>query len=267
MTRPQINIKTIIEELQNADSENQIIKTLSKIAIKIGCSQFQYLPTPDSPNALSEQLLRTGNYDAAQKEIYQCETSAIIDPARHMAIKEGNPVFWRRIFLSARGAKERELINKLRADGIKDGLSIPIHGPLGCIAILNLAAKSILEIDEALLEDLSIIALIGFQKLKKCLAKSLGKSRPLPVLTNREIECLEWVLEGKTNWEIGVLIGVSARTVQFHLGNCQIKLNAQNRIQAAVQALIHGLIKLPREIPAFEIHQNEVYSPKGKKIA
>lgn len=267
MTRLQINIKTTIEELQNADSESRIIKTLSKIALKIGCFQFQYLPTPESPQALSEQLLRIGNYDDAQKAIYENETSALIDPARHLAIKEGNPVFWRKVFLNARGTKERELINRLRADGIKDGLSLPIHGPLGCIAILNFASANILEIDEALLEDLSIIAIIGFQKLKKCLAQALGKNRPLPILTNREIECLEWVLEGKTNWEIGVLIGVSARTVQFHLGNCQIKLNAQNRIQAAVQALIHGLIKLPRENQAFGAQQNEFYSPKGKKIA
>ncbi len=253
MVRPQTNIKIMIEELQSAESENQIIKALSKVAIKLNCSQFQYIPTPESPTALAQQLLRIGNYDDDQKAFYQCETRALIDPIRHLVIKDGNPVFWRKIFLNARGAKERELINKMRAQGIKDGLSLPIHGPLGCIAILNFSSTNILAIDESLLENLSIIAIIGFQKLKKCLALSLGTKNPLPILTAREIECLEWVLEGKTNWEIGVLIGISARTVQFHLGNCQIKLNANNRIQAGVQALIHGIVKLPRENLAFDV--------------
>ncbi len=267
MIRPQINLQNTIEEMKNANNEAQIINILTKLCIKISCSRFQYVPTPESPNALSEQLLRIGNYDEEFKTIYQNGISALIDPVHHLVIKDANPVFWRKVYLAARGSKERELISKFRNQGIKDGLSIPIHGPLGCIAVLNFAASEILQIDECLVEDIIIIAIIGFQKLKKCLALSLEAKKPLPVLTIREIECLQWVLEGKTNWEIGVLIGVSARTVQFHLGNCQIKLNAGNRIQAAVQALIHGLIKLPRKNHAFETADNNFCSLKGKKIA
>lgn len=56
-------------------------------------------------------------------------------------------------------------------------------------------------------------------------------------LACRELGCLHWVLEGKTNWEIGVLTGVTARSVQFYLGIASRNLGVVSRVQAAVRAL------------------------------
>jgi DNA-binding CsgD family transcriptional regulator len=53
------------------------------------------------------------------------------------------------------------------------------------------------------------------------------------VLTRKEIECLTWCKEGKTNWEIGELV-ISEKTVEFHLRNATRKLGATNRITAVV---------------------------------
>src|SRR4051812_40729186 len=38
-------------------------------------------------------------------------------------------------------------------------------------------------------------------------------------LTSKETECLKWCKEGKTNWEIGEIISISEKTVEFHLSN------------------------------------------------
>lgn len=64
------------------------------------------------------------------------------------------------------------------------------------------------------------------------------------VLTRQEIECLRWCKEGKTNWEIGGIMRISEKTVEFHLGNAMKKLGAGNRITAVVTGLKHGLIAL-----------------------
>lgn len=62
--------------------------------------------------------------------------------------------------------------------------------------------------------------------------------------TKQEIECLRWCKEGKTNWEIGEILGISEKTVEFHLGNAMKKLGAANRITAVVCGLKLGLIAL-----------------------
>ena len=63
-------------------------------------------------------------------------------------------------------------------------------------------------------------------------------------LNMREIEILTWAARGKTSAEIAVIVGVSKRTVDFHMDNARSKLGVATRIQAAVQAVIRGLIEI-----------------------
>jgi DNA-binding CsgD family transcriptional regulator len=54
-------------------------------------------------------------------------------------------------------------------------------------------------------------------------------------LSPREAEVLEWVAQGKTNAEIGGLLGVSPRTVQKHLEHVYDKLGVRSRAAAAIR--------------------------------
>lgn len=63
-------------------------------------------------------------------------------------------------------------------------------------------------------------------------------------LTAKERQCLQWCKEGKTNWEIGEIMAISEKTVEFHLGNVMRKLGAANRITAVVMGIKHGCIQL-----------------------
>ncbi|ULA63387.1 MAG: HTH luxR-type domain-containing protein [Nitrospira sp.] len=56
-------------------------------------------------------------------------------------------------------------------------------------------------------------------------------------LTARESEILEWVVQGKTNPEIGMILGISHRTVQKHLERIYIRLGVENRHAAMAVAL------------------------------
>jgi DNA-binding CsgD family transcriptional regulator len=56
-------------------------------------------------------------------------------------------------------------------------------------------------------------------------------------LTRRETEVLTWVTQGKTNHEIGVILGVSTRTVCKHVQRILNKLNVENRTAAAAIAI------------------------------
>lgn len=51
-------------------------------------------------------------------------------------------------------------------------------------------------------------------------------------LSKRETETLSWVAQGKTNPEIGTILGISPRTVQKHLERIYIKLGVENRHSA-----------------------------------
>jgi len=55
-------------------------------------------------------------------------------------------------------------------------------------------------------------------------------------LSHREAEVLAWVAQGKTNIEIGTILGMSPRTVQKHLQHIYQKLGVESRTAAAAKA-------------------------------
>ncbi|ENU2133716.1 helix-turn-helix transcriptional regulator [Salmonella enterica] len=62
------------------------------------------------------------------------------------------------------------------------------------------------------------------------------------VLTCREkdvMACLKW---GKTCSETGTILGISERTVRFHIRNISDKLNVTTTRYAVVKAIAEGLI-------------------------
>jgi DNA-binding CsgD family transcriptional regulator len=65
-----------------------------------------------------------------------------------------------------------------------------------------------------------------------------------PGLTRREKEILTWTARGKTAWEISVILGISSRTVEFHISNILKKLGAVNSPQAVAVAMDFGLLNL-----------------------
>lgn len=55
-------------------------------------------------------------------------------------------------------------------------------------------------------------------------------------LTPREAEVLSWIAKGKTNRDIGDILGISARTVNKHLEHIFEKLGVETRAAAAALA-------------------------------
>ncbi len=70
-------------------------------------------------------------------------------------------------------------------------------------------------------------------------AARLDSAEPLRGLglTEREAQVLYWCVEGKSRGEIGVLLGISERTVQKHLEHIYAKLDVPSRVAAVTKAL------------------------------
>jgi DNA-binding NarL/FixJ family response regulator len=63
-----------------------------------------------------------------------------------------------------------------------------------------------------------------------------------PRLSQRELQVLRLIADGKGNPEIAQSLGISEQTVKTHVSAILEKLGVENRIQAAVYAVRNGLI-------------------------
>lgn len=64
-----------------------------------------------------------------------------------------------------------------------------------------------------------------------------------PVISMREQEVLHWLREGKTNWEIAQILGLSEKTVKNHVQHIMVKLRVNNRTQAVAKAISIKLMR------------------------
>ena len=62
-------------------------------------------------------------------------------------------------------------------------------------------------------------------------------------LTNREMEILLLMAEGKSNQEIADQLFIALKTVKVHVSNILSKLEVQDRTQAVIYAFKHSLVK------------------------
>ena len=83
-----------------------------------------------------------------------------------------------------------------------------------------------------------------------------------PGLTDRQLEILVHVARGRTNREIGSVLGISERTVRNHMRTINKKLSTGDRTRAVVVAIESGWIAIPirpETAPAGEIRADALH--------
>ena len=62
------------------------------------------------------------------------------------------------------------------------------------------------------------------------------------LISAKELDCLKWTAAGKTALEASIILGISERTVRFHLNTAREKLDCVTTTQAVAKAIAHHLI-------------------------
>lgn len=84
----------------------------------------------------------------------------------------------------------------------------------------------------------------GQQKLPRKVAERLAARRERPDLSEREREVLQLLIKGRSNKEISSALFISEDTVKAHLKTLFVKLDVQDRTEAAITAIRQGIVHL-----------------------
>jgi DNA-binding CsgD family transcriptional regulator len=127
---------------------------------------------------------------------------------------------------------------------------VPIHLPFGQIGAASFLspdpAVDDLSAEYALYgETLALYARIFVQTYVKVTTRQRHAAAGA-ALTKREVECLRWAAAGKTNDEIGLILGLQRTTIRFHIRAASLKLDAVNRDQAVFKAAQLGFLGMMR---------------------
>lgn len=122
--------------------------------------------------------------------------------------------------------------------GIGDALCATSYGEGGKIASLHLGFAA----GGPAAEEAGALHMAGLLLTERLMELADPAPIPAPALTPRERDSLALVAEGKTDWEISVILGVSEATARFHVDNGRRKLGAVNRAQAVARLALGRMI-------------------------
>jgi DNA-binding CsgD family transcriptional regulator len=136
---------------------------------------------------------------------------------------------------------QRSFFEECRELGVHSGITIPMRGPARESDLISLSFR---ERGAPASDRTAYIYMLCVQYWLRFCEIADRRDVARVSLTSQELECLKWCKEGKTNWEIGEILSISQKTVEFHVGNAMRKLGAGNRITAVIMGIKNGLIAL-----------------------
>ncbi len=71
-------------------------------------------------------------------------------------------------------------------------------------------------------------------------------SKNLKILTPREKEILNLLVEGYSNEKIASILVISVHTVKAHIESIYRKFSVHNKVQAAIYAVVYGFVDINR---------------------
>lgn len=121
--------------------------------------------------------------------------------------------------------------------GCNVGMVVRAHGSSGMTGVVVFCGALDAPLDNLAQAYLKLMAVYAFDR---ACALQRSELREQYGLTEREFECTKWVAAGKTDWEIGQILSISPKTVNYHVENAKRKMSVQTRVQAVVSALLSG---------------------------
>jgi DNA-binding CsgD family transcriptional regulator len=136
---------------------------------------------------------------------------------------------------------EQAVWEHAEAWGWRNGFVMPVHGPHGYVASVSMASvERDLDLGPIGRAGLQMMALLAHERCRAL--ADIARIEIPHAMSARELECLRWVAAGKTDWEIGMILSISAATAKFHVDRARAKLGARNRAEAAARLVLRGLL-------------------------
>lgn len=228
-----------VEGFGNATSEAELFKVLSTAAAELGfdyCAYGMRMPLPVS----NPKMYLMNNYPTAWQERYAKEKYLAIDPTVAHGMRSVSPLIWSEPVKQA----SQEFWEDARGHGLKAGWAQSSFNPEGSVGMLTLARSSG-ELCQAELRQQSMQMSWLVHAVHEAMTRVVNANQE-PVqkaaLTAREIEVLRWTADGKTSGEVGQIMDISERTVNFHINNSLEKLDANNKTAGVIKAALRRLL-------------------------
>ncbi|MCP1201021.1 LuxR family transcriptional regulator [Notoacmeibacter sp. MSK16QG-6] len=238
-----LSFSTTFSQIAAVSDRESLDIVMKELAAGYGLKSAAYFGIGLSGRTNDDPFLAV-TYSSDWVEHYKERRFLEIDPVVQTGFRRLLPLDWDGF--ARTDEKVRTLFGEATEFGLgRKGISIPIHGRHGDRGILSITSD-FSDRDWArekllYLRDFQVLATHIHDKVLRLEGQRPMKSH----LSPRELECLQWIAEGKTVWECATILGLSQHTVRCYLESTRHKLNATSNTHAVSIAHRAGLLLPP----------------------
>jgi LuxR family transcriptional regulator, quorum-sensing system regulator SolR len=239
--------------VKDALSQEEVFACVERAGQELGFDKAMYA-SKQYISLTQPKLQMLSNYPQAWVEHYKQQSYAQRDPVVIQTLKAQSVVIWSEKLYES----QKQMWQEARAHGLCVGWGFAVQQQPDAVGLVALAREfgeisaSEQQYKEPQLRWLTYCAEQRMAQLRQARqlaqqsradsfawAKPTEKTSGNP-LSERECEILRWTADGKTAEDIGLIINVATRTVNFHLNHVMTVLMVPNKTAAVARALIRG---------------------------
>ena len=146
------------------------------------------------------------------------------------------PVVWNTSEIRYDEIRKQSYIDFMHASQLRTGVVVPLRhrpGTSSAFAVSCTAGRPLLAGMTQAAKIMATAAMARAEALNLCPSTSEDVAASEQRLSSIQLDILDWVSEGKSNPDIAVIMGISERTVRYHMTEILRKLGVATRMQAA----------------------------------
>lgn len=194
------------------------------------------IPTPRSTRKQQEANVLLQDWPREWWDRYFSKGYLFVDPAITHVLNDTRPFLWSDLDPLCRDNPAATRVMREASEfRLKNGFTVSLMTLDGISAGFSFAGEKL----DLPAEHHGILQLLATYTLGRTLIIEEPPQVPLSV---RERDVLRWAAEGKTDWEIGMILNISKHTADKMLRSVRTKLIASNRTHAIAKAIRFGII-------------------------
>jgi LuxR family transcriptional regulator, quorum-sensing system regulator SolR len=236
---------TLITQFDKAPDEHTIVALLRTLSQQMGFDHFRLGFI--LPNSIQRPAVRIFNgCPALWVQAYDAQCFFAVDPVVRKGMTQSTPILWANLITECCDRQDTdglEVMLLAHEAGLRDGITFPWHGANGHVGLLSFITRTP-RTEHQWLTITPLLSWLSVHIFEAVVRVCLSDIPRREVLSRRELEVCQWATEGKQVSDIAQILGITPRTVTFHLNRVVEKLGASSKSQAISWALKQGLVRL-----------------------
>lgn len=232
LDHPYLAAFDLLQNIEKIETKETLTKVVGDVYAQFGATSFSCIKLGVASHKSGIGIV-AANREVGWYDRYTTQGYSKIDPFVPWVFQKTKPATWHELEQTAVSKEQKCLFGEQQDYMPGQGLVVPIHQPSGPLGAILLNGQHV-DFSEKAKPVLRMIAYYYWEIIQELEQAEDDWQPTYSPLTKRQTECLQWVSQGKSDWEIGQILGLSEGTVHRHIERAKTRLAVATRMQAAM---------------------------------